>query len=78
MIDMQATTKNVITCLESSLNDIRKDQLLHLILRGELDRIVIAFPHKLCKEGQPYWADMLVDVYCNGAFKKKYTEKDKD
>ena len=78
MIHMKATTKNVITCLESSLNDIMKDQLLHLVIRGELDRIVISFPHKLDEDGQPHWADMLVDVYCNGAFKKKYEEKDKD
>ena len=78
MIHMKSNTKSVITCLENSLNDIMKDQLLHLIIRGELDRIVIEFPFKLDGDGQPTWADMLVDVYCNGAFKKKYEEKDKD
>jgi len=74
MIDMKPTSKNVITALETNLNDLRKDQLMQLIIREELECIVIKCPLKFNQEESPTWMDLVATVYVNGAFKKKYKE----
>jgi len=74
MIDMKPTSKNIITALENNLNDMRKDQLMQLIIREELECIVIKFPLDFNQDESPTWMNLVTTVYVNGGFKKKYKE----
>ena len=78
MIDMKPTSKNIITALETNLNDVRKDQLMQLIIREEFECIVIKCPLVFNQDKSPTWMDFVATIYTNGAFKDKYKEKDKE
>ena len=75
MIDMKATSKNIISVIENNLNDLRKGELMQLIVREELECIVIKLPVKTDSTGTPTWVDLIATVYTNGAFEDKYKEK---
>lgn len=79
MIEMPASTKNIVSVLEVNCgSQVRKDEFLQGLYREEIDCFVIKPSYKYDEDGQPTWLAFNIEVFKGGEFKKTFEEKKTD